>query len=148
MSSETKTLSWIFIILCFVMISHIIAGVFYQFMPMSRWIEYYSVTPALPVFPKNQVLTFISDLDIKKKSNLEFNDILYCKSKGGEFARYSSQTTKTYAAPPIGRHTTTWPYSPGVASNKTCYLKSVIVLKLPQGYTKTQIITGPEFEVR
>lgn len=102
------------------------------FRDYSYWIEYKSIQPVSPTITNNHELWMISNADINREADVEWQDILMCRLRGTEdpYGRVSRLVTATYKVKPQHNKTTLWLYSKALPMRDSeCYIDSTIFVR-------------------
>jgi len=146
MSRNTKIM-WLlaFSIVGFVILNNSIQ-IFYLIMPMDFWVKYDRIDLVEPAYV-GEPIRFVSYRTIKRKSTLHFNNHLMCwdddRSEYEVYLKYSSRNLA--AAPSDG--SVTWYFQRPVSIEKSCYLHTDVMLKLPFDIDKTQSLDSQKFNI-
>lgn len=112
---------------------------FYSFISYSYYFQYYSVEFSHVAYDKKgPSLVFVSDSEVYREMDFEWNDVLYCKDKDGEFAYFSVYPSNKDATPSKLRSKAKWHYRKAFPTNGVCYLEPGPSVVFPFGLKDTQ----------
>ena len=115
--------------------------------PYEWWVEYHSVEPLSDKILTGSKPRFESKLTVRRSCSVEYNDVLFCKNDGKEKFVYTYEySSKSYGKTP-GKEENEWIYQRHIHDVSECYLRSTIILHLPFGIEKTQIVTSSPFSI-
>jgi len=142
-------LELVFFGIAFIIISTSGEYAYYKFAPMNLWIEYKEVKPTQLTYDYTKPLIFNSIFEVNKKSNLEFVDTLKCNFED-DFGFYSQYVSYGNSIEPRKEiKDVNWTFQGNTPlPPRTCYLDSIIKLKLPYGIEKQQRLIGENFQIK
>jgi hypothetical protein len=143
MRKRDKLLHGILYSMAVALFAYVGCGFYFLFMPMSHWVEYHDVYPIEDTVQVRETILFTSHVSRHRKTDLFYNDIMFCKKEGAlVYTKFSHMSTQHLAAAPMKNLKVVWPYNPGVPHTGECYLESNIRLELPMGHMKSVSING------
>jgi hypothetical protein len=120
---------------------------FLSVMPTSFWFTYHSVEPAtIPAEINKDYIAMRSTLTVRQEVNMNWNDVLRCKSPTGMWSFYSQYDSSAQTITVGENKVSEWkwrgimPQTPAL-----CRVDSTITTNLSMGVEKKQFIQSQEF---
>ena len=120
---------------------------FYQFAPRGFWYNYLAIE-AQESYDSGEDITLVSKLERRRGVSFEWNDVLRCKDGSGQFVYYSNSVTSANSSSAVeGVVEAPWVYQGAAPDSGVCFIQSNIMIELPFGVEKTQIIESNHFTI-